>query len=144
LTMAAHRPRHPHQHADARVAVHHEESDVHVRAIFAYGVGLLAVLVLVAGLVWLLFASLRERAERRDVAASPFAEEKEALLPPEPRLQVNPKEDLRQLRAAEDAVLNGYRWVDRNAGIVRIPIDEAIRLTLERGLPSRDESRDAK
>jgi hypothetical protein len=142
--MATHRPRHPHQHADAHDAVHHEESDVHVRAIFAYGLGLLGVLVLVAGLVWMLLMNLRGRAERSDVAPSPFAAEKRALLPPEPRLQVNPKEELKQFQTAEDAVLNGYRWVDRNAGIVRIPIEEAIRLTLERGLPSRDESKEAK
>jgi len=142
--MANSRPMHPHQHADAHDAVRHEESDVNVRAIFAYGAGLFAVLVVVASLVWLLFATLRGRAERSDAGASPFAAEKRALLPPEPRLQINPREDLRQLRAAEDAVLNGYRWVDRNAGIVRIPIDEAIRLTLERGLPSRDESKGAK
>lgn len=142
--MATRHPMHPHQHADAHDAVHHEESDVHVRAIFAYGVGLLAVLVLVAGLVWLLLVSLRGRTEPSEQAASPFAGEKRSLLPPEPRLQVNPREDLKQLRAAEDAVLNGYRWVDRNTGVVRIPIDEAIRLTLERGLPSRDESKATK
>jgi hypothetical protein len=142
--MAARRPMHPHQHADAQDAVHHEESDVHVRAIFAYGAGLLAVLVLVTSLMWLLLVSLRGRTEPGETAASPFAGEKRALVPPEPRLQVNPREDLKQLRAAEDAVLNGYRWVDRNAGIVRIPIEEAMRLTLERGLPARDESKEAK
>ena len=39
-------------------------------------------------------------------------------MPPEPRLQTNPKQDLRDLRAAEDKVLNSYGWVDRNRGIV--------------------------
>jgi hypothetical protein len=38
-------------------------------------------------------------------------------------------------------VLDNYGWVDKNAGIVRIPIDEAIRLTLQRGLPTRQESK---
>ena len=37
----------------------------------------------------------------------------------------------------QDAALRSYGWVDKNAGIVRIPIDEAIRLTLQRGLPTR-------
>ena len=37
----------------------------------------------------------------------------------------------------EDAVLNGYGWVNKEAGVVRIPIAEAMRLTVERGLPSR-------
>ena len=56
-------------------------------------------------------------------------------MPPEPRLQTNPREDLRELRDAEQDTLTTYGWVDRNAGIVRIPIDEAITLTLQRGLP---------
>ena len=34
-------------------------------------------------------------------------------------------------------MLNGYSWVDRNAGVVRIPIDEAMKLTVQRGLPAR-------
>jgi hypothetical protein len=36
------------------------------------------------------------------------------------------------------APLSEYGWVDRDAGIVRIPIDRAIDLLAERGLPARD------
>jgi len=39
---------------------------------------------------------------------------------------------------AEQRTLTTYGWVDRNAGIVRIPIDEAMRLTTQRGLPARE------
>jgi hypothetical protein len=136
--MATQTPMHPHQHADADSAVHHETSDVNVAAIFGFGAGLVALLAVVALTVWTFLAYLSVRADRREPPAPPLAAEKGEALPPEPRLQTNPREDLRQLRAAEDAMLNSYQWVDRNAGIVRIPIDEAIRLTLERGLPSRD------
>jgi hypothetical protein len=58
-------------------------------------------------------------------------------LPPEPRLQTEPREDLRNLRESEERTLTTYGWVDRNAGVVRIPIDRAMTLTVERGLPSR-------
>jgi hypothetical protein len=47
---------------------------------------------------------------------------------PEPRLQVNDEADLRALRAEEEAKLTGYRWVDRKAGVVQIPIEQAMRL----------------
>ena len=40
----------------------------------------------------------------------------------------------------EDDVLESYGWVDKNAGVVRIPIDEAMKLTLERGLPARQQA----
>ncbi len=59
----------------------------------------------------------------------------ENRLPPEPRLQTNPREDLRDLRAQEDAILNSYGWVDRAAGSVHIPIDRAMEIVLERGIP---------
>src|SRR5262249_13572289 len=54
-----------------------------------------------------------------------------------PRLQANPRQDMRDLRESKDERLTTYGWVDRNAGVVRIPIDEAMKLTLQRGLPSR-------
>jgi hypothetical protein len=54
---------------------------------------------------------------------------------PQPRLEVKPGASLAELRAAEDADLTSYGWIDRNAGTVRIPIDRAMQLLLERGLP---------
>jgi len=60
--------------------------------------------------------------------------------PPEPRLQTNPRGDLRALRDQEDELLNGYSWADKSAGVVRIPIERAMQLTLERGLPARKDA----
>jgi hypothetical protein len=54
---------------------------------------------------------------------------------PAPRLEIKPGASLAQLRAAEEADLNSHGWIDRNAGTVRIPIDRAMQLILERGLP---------
>jgi hypothetical protein len=119
--------------------VHHEERDVDVRAIFGFGLGLIAVAVVIHVAVWLLFMYLSRGATTATVRAYPLAVGQENRLPPEPRLQANPRQDLLDLRAAEDALLNGYHWVDRNAGVVRIPIGEAMRLTLERGLPARQQ-----
>jgi hypothetical protein len=48
---------------------------------------------------------------------------------------VKPGASLAELRAAEDADLNSYGWIDRKAGKVRIPIDRAMQLLLDRGLP---------
>jgi hypothetical protein len=54
-----------------------------------------------------------------------------------PSPEVNSGQALKQLRATEDAILSSYGWVDRQKGIVRIPIDRAIDLVLQRGLPAR-------
>jgi hypothetical protein len=40
---------------------------------------------------------------------------------------------LRALRAAENAILEHYGWVDRDKGVVHIPIDRAMDLLAERG-----------
>lgn len=56
--------------------------------------------------------------------------------PPGPRLQVSAPKDMQEFRAAEDAILKSYGWVDRAAGVVRIPVDQAMQLLAERGLPA--------
>ena len=57
--------------------------------------------------------------------------------PPEPRLQVTPVADLKEYRAKQEEMLTTYGWVDRKAGFVRIPIDRAIDIVAQRGLPVR-------
>ncbi|MBV9359621.1 MAG: hypothetical protein JO023_29275 [Chloroflexi bacterium] len=57
--------------------------------------------------------------------------------PPAPRLQPEPGTDRAAYQAQEQAQLQSYRWVDRDAGVVSIPIDRAMDLTLQRGLPAR-------
>ena len=119
--------------------VRHETRDVNIRAIFAFGAGLLIAGLLIHFLIWLLFGYFSSREALR-TPAYPLAAGQAERLPPEPRLQTNPREDLRNLREAEDAVLRSYEWIDKNAGVVRIPIDEAMKLTVMRGLPARTEN----
>jgi len=52
-----------------------------------------------------------------------------------PQLQISPRSDLRYFRAQEDKQLTNYAWVDRSAGVVRVPIERAMELVLTRGLP---------
>ncbi|HMF93170.1 MAG TPA: hypothetical protein VKE96_02700 [Vicinamibacterales bacterium] len=130
----------PHSHpADAThdAGTHHEESDVNISGIFAFGVVLTFVTIVIYLVVGVLFKYLDTREARQETLEYPLAATQGNRLPPEPRLQTNPRQDLADLRAREEQALTGYSWVDRNAGIVRIPIDEAIRKTLERGLPAR-------
>ena len=115
----------------------HEESDVNVRAILGFGAGLFAVLVVVGVVVWLLFGILDRSQMSTTPPAYPLAVGQELREPPEPRLQRTPRLDLQNFRTSEDQLLNSYQWVDKNAGVVRIPIGEAMKLTVQRGLPVR-------
>lgn len=56
---------------------------------------------------------------------------------PGPNLEIDPHNDLVALRARNEAELNSYGWVDRTNGIVRIPIERAMDLLAQRGLPVR-------
>jgi hypothetical protein len=131
---------HPPHGAD-NPEVHHEESDVNIRGILSFGVALIVAAIVIYLAVGVLFKYLDTREARQGTPEYPLAATQENRLPPEPRLKTNPRQDLADLRAREDEALAGYSWVDKNAGVVRIPIDEAIKKTLERGLPASTEQR---
>lgn len=75
----------------------------------------------------------QEDAERR----YPLAATEEQRLPAAPQLQQFPSSELYQFRLDEERHLSSYGWENKAAGTVRIPIGEAMRLTVERGLPVR-------
>jgi len=130
---------HLENHVNHQNPAHHEESDVNIRAILGFGVALFAVAAVVHVLIFGLFRLFEARDGVKVAVEYPLAAAQGHREPPEPRLQTDPRQDLADMRAKEDYVLGSYGWVDKNAGVVRIPIDAAMKLTLERGLPARTE-----
>jgi hypothetical protein len=57
------------------------------------------------------------------------------VVPPQPRLQIDPAADLARFRAAEEKRLDTYYWVDKKNGIVHIPIDQAMKELAAKGIP---------
>ena len=70
------------------------------------------------------------RGVRAVSAASPFAETRE--LPSTPQLQVNPVADLEKFREQQQRSLEEYAWENRQAGAVRVPIERAMELLLQK------------
>jgi hypothetical protein len=137
--MAVNKPDHDEQMPDlSRPENRFEHRDVNVWAIYKFGIALACVtLVSVA----LLFGVFRFFLAREGGALPPDKVNVDArTLPPMPRLQSAPIQDLKDMRAAEDKILSGYGWVDQQHGIVRIPIDKAIDLLAQRGLSSRPQA----
>ena len=54
--------------------------------------------------------------------------------PPAPNLQVDPRQQLLDLRTEAERVLTTYGWVDETNGLTRVPIDRAMDLLIEQGL----------
>jgi hypothetical protein len=112
----------------------HETSDVNVRSLAYFGGVLFLVLVLtLISMRWVFF----HFAKSQPLGPPPTPFENARTLPPAPRLQVEPRLELEHYRQEQQRVLTSYGWVDRPNGIVRIPIDRAMTLLLERGLPVR-------
>ena len=111
----------------------HERTEVSVRLIVVslafLAVATAIVFVLVVGIFRYFYAT--SSAEEATRLSQP-------VVPPEPRIEVAPYEQLQQLRAKEDHVLNTYAWVDKQSGKVRVPIDKAIDLLAAKGLPSHN------
>ena len=137
--MAAHAQHHDvagHQSADDQYletppGSTYEHTDAHVGPMIRFGLWLLVSAVIVhvglGAMYWLL---VRESTERVDTRRYPLAVN--GRLPAEPRLQQFPRNELYEFRTKEEADLHSYGWVDKNAGTVHIPIEDAMRLMLQR------------
>lgn len=109
----------------------HEERDVNVFAISATGLAIFALVLVTVFGMWFVFNMFvqREAAKSPPLVSAP-------KFPPEPRLQATPVEDYRNLRATEDQLLKSYGWIDPDKGIVRIPVDRALEIVAQKGLPA--------
>ena len=119
----------------------HEQRDVNIKGIGVF-LAFLAVSAIIlhfslAGLQLLFGKQIaKEDRQRAGLIAEPRLLRERTNFP-EPRLQIAPREDLETLRIREEAELNSYGWVDKTAGVVRLPISRAMELLAQRGLPVR-------
>jgi hypothetical protein len=128
---------------------HHEKSDVNVGALLKFFVIFVVFSAVTHGLLYMLFGFFR--AHFRDQTMEPLtavARPVDAAVPPHPRLQpfetrnvggqVNPPNtntpvtDMEQMRAAEEKALHEPAWIDRQKGTVRLPIEVAKQLAVQR------------
>ncbi len=111
----------------------HEQSEVSVQFVFVSLTALLIGAFLVSLLSVGIFQFFKST-YRPDQAAK----ESQQVIPPEPRIEEHPAEQLQGIRAREDHILSSYAVIDKTQGIVRVPIDRAIDMLSEKGLPSHN------
>jgi hypothetical protein len=110
----------------------HETSDASPFYVGLFSLGLVLMIALVLPLLGWIFWRLEAAAVRKDPAQSPLAGNQ---VPPEPRLQTEPAADLASVRHEEDKRLSSYGWIDPQQHVVRVPIERAIQILAEHGLP---------
>lgn len=110
----------------------YETRDANTNAVLLFLVFLFLVVTATLFVTWRLFRHF-DAAETEPAPASSFSDVRQ--LPAAPELQVNSRQDLLETQARQRQELETYSWEDRDAGIVRIPIERAIDLLLQKGLP---------
>lgn len=130
----------------------YEQQDLGGRPIYVFLIVLAIACVVVAVALWGGYRAVDAYLEGRQVKQGPLAraprpsDSRNAQVPaineeiiktiPRPRLEENERTELREFREQEDARLHSYGWVDASAGTVHVPIDRAMELIAQRGLPT--------
>jgi hypothetical protein len=124
----------------------YEQQDLTAQSIFAFLISLVVGGVLVYLVVLGLYKFMDARQRARHPQQSPLVHQVETdtriVSPdeikdfPEPRLERNERIEINDFRLKEEQTLNSYGWVDEKSGVVRIPIDRAMQLVAQRGLPT--------
>jgi hypothetical protein len=144
----------------------YERRDIGIPAVYYFLVGLAAFLVMAYFAVSGFYQFLEKRAQADQTSMSPLvanAPSDTRRLPaeyktdsegtdyekyleksfPAPQLETNERTELNKVRLREEDILSTYDYVDKDAGTVRIPIDRAMDLLVQRGLPVREQPSDA-
>jgi hypothetical protein len=110
----------------------HETTDASAFYVGLFALGLLLSILLTLLFLYQMFWRFEASAKRADPIASPVARNQ---MPSGPLLQTQSSADLVKLRHDEDLVLSSYKWIDKQQGIVQVPIQRAIDLLSDRGFP---------
>jgi hypothetical protein len=112
------------------------DREVNLRGVLWAGAILVTVALVVHLLIWWLLRGFETYDEKRDVRLTPIEAElrPQEQPPPEPRLEVSPRQNLEELRQEEDALIRGAAWVNPQQGVVRVPLDVALEVIAERGV----------
>jgi hypothetical protein len=113
-----------------------EGDGVSYRGIGWFVVILVGTTLFCLALVWGLFELTEYRTARAEAPPAPLSIPA-GDQPPGPNLLTDEPAHLRSVREREETVLTTYSWVDESAGTVRVPIERAKQMLLERGLPVR-------
>ena len=101
----------------------YERRDANVRTLLQFGLGLaIVIIVILLAMRW----TFNFLSAETPTGPPPTPFENARVLPPQPRLQVEPHQDLKTYCDEQLRGLNSYGWVDQQNGVVHVPIDQAM------------------
>ncbi len=133
---------HPEHIRNPEVA--YERRDLSARGVLLFLLALAVTGLFMHLIIWAMFRNLSHREVVPQPSSQAIATPQNTLPTgdparsfPAPQLQPDPPADLNKFVARENQILGSYDYVDKDRGVVRIPIDRAMQLLLQRGLPTR-------
>jgi len=127
-----------------------EREDLTAKPILLFFLGLTVGCLLVALILRGLYSYLEGYENRQQPTPNPLVQQTTAdtreVAPtdiekfPQPRLESNERLEINDFRMQEEKTLNSYGWVDQPGGVIHIPIDRAMQLLAQRGLPTRPQT----
>jgi hypothetical protein len=122
-------------HSPSNPEIRYEKTDAHARPLYQFLFWISVITIVTAIFAMLVLKGLEAWRDKASTRAT-MAEPQEAQRPPAPRLDRQEQKTLAEFRHQEAEILSTYGIVDKDKGVFRIPIEEAMRLTVERGLPT--------
>ena len=130
----------------------YEHEDLSPTGVLYFMAGLAVITVIIYFIVFGMYRFLDTYEKAHQPAMSPMVTPRvdtrvvtdaETQVFPQPRLEKDEGTNLRESIEDQDRKLATYDWVDKDKGVVQIPIDRAMELIVERGLPVRPEGSSA-
>jgi hypothetical protein len=124
------------EHLREAQAAGYEIRDAEPRSLGYFAASLVFLVIFAGGVAWWTFRNF-SAATVASVEGDPFATSRP--LPPAPRLRVSPALDWATYKQMEERQLETYGWTDEQRGLVHVPIERAMDMLLESGLPARQQ-----
>ena len=120
----------------------HENRDVNVWAVGKVGIALILTTIASLLLMFGMFRYLQVRENEAQIPPPTTFSINPNALPPEPNVMFNQHEadNREEILSNEQKQLTEYGWVDKEHGVVHIPIDRAMDLVVQRGLPAHPQT----
>jgi hypothetical protein len=126
-----------------------EREDLGAKPIIAFIVTVVVLGVVIYFGIWGMFHVLDKQLAKDDQSRSPLIQvqtdtrtiqDQQIKAFPEPRLEDNERTEINDTRYAEEERLNSAGWVDEKGAVAHIPIDRAMELIAQRGLPTQPQA----
>jgi hypothetical protein len=147
---------HGHKNEEVDASLGYEQSDVKITGILVFIISLGIFVVVTGAICYVIGAKFNAHMNKEDGPNSKWTQTADIRelgnLPsnpemqnkvtditksfPAPRVQLDDgNQDVADLHARENILLDNYTWVDQSSGTVRIPIERAMQILAQKGLP---------